>query len=168
MANAPVKKNDSKPADKAADKAADKPADTFDFGAIKPVVAAALPKQDRKTEKPNPMVPIVKVSVDNEFKPMQYGPIPNTMVTTAKNLMHRAASHSLKVGLSIRVVDNGDETSTLIYQAKAEKKERKYTNEQVREWVRAEMANGKKFDGYADDKRMPANVFKAYREAHNL
>lgn len=154
----PVNSTDAKPA---------ATTDAFDFSAITPTAAAELPKQRKENTKANPMLAIVKHSADNGYKPFQYGPLPTDMVKKAVNFMHRAA-RELEIGCSVRQVDNGDGTTTIVYQAKQEKKTRKYTNADVRAWVKTQQDAGTEFAGYDANKRIPADVFKAYRDAHNL
>ena len=138
----------------------------FDFATIVPTAATALPKQ-QKPGKDNPLAATVKASIDDGYKPFSYGPIPDAIAGKAKNLMHRAA-RELGVGLAVRVTSHGNGTTTLVYQAKQEKKERKYTNDQVRGWVAAEMAKGVAFPGYDAGKRLTADVLKRFRDANGM
>jgi len=165
-----VKPADAKPVDA---KPVAKPADAkaFDFTALTVKPAAELPKLARKsgvrTPKVNPMAAIVQKSVDAGYKPMDLDPIPDNMVSKVKNFMYRAARDG-NYGIDIRPRANGDGTTTITFTTKAERKGRKYTAQDVRDWCDAQAADGKPVNGYIAGKRIPAAVAKLYRTAHNI
>lgn len=164
-ASSKSKKTDEIPSDTINKKGTD---GQFDFSAITIQAAPEMPKQNRKAVEPNPLEGAVKASVDAGYKPMQFGPIPTEMVNKAKNLMHRAAREAGH-GLTIRETAGEEGIVTLVYCAKKDKKERKYTIDQVRAWVEENYSEQERAAaGYASDKRVPPGVISAYRQANGI
>lgn len=138
----------------------DAPLTDFDFNAVEVQDAPELPKIANRDEKPNPLVPALRESLDTG-KAKVLPRIPEAARKDADNYLRRAAI-KLGCGVAIRPVDNGDGTVALHFQAKAKSK-RNYTIADVREWARE--------NGYAETDLTPKvqhHVSDAYRAAHDL
>lgn len=104
-----------------------------------------------RPEKPNPLLPAFRKSLD-EGKTLEI-PVRNAdHAKAATNLLRRAAK-TLGVGLSVRPYP---EQGIVRFRAKAQKIQRSYTAEQVREWARE---NG------ADESLLKPRIDKRVREA---
>lgn len=148
---APVEKNEFAP---------------FDYAAVevKPARVTELKKIPRV---PNPLESKVKASVDAGNALMEFGPIPADHENIVRQLMHRAARDAEpRHGLTIRTIKHGDETVTLVFQAKDSTRTRSYTSEDVRVWFEAAIPQDEwEARGYDKMKRVPAAISKLYREA---
>lgn len=136
---------------------------------------APLPKSKRVSKKVDPMLAIVagkvKVSVDAGYVSKDIGPMPSEQAKKVKALMYRAAREAGH-GIKVRDVPSEDDPNliTLRFEAKREKKVRRYTADQVREWADTTYTDhdAKEMFGYVKGKRVPAALAAAYRDAHDL
>lgn len=139
----------------------DTPLTDFDFSTAAVQDSEAMPARAPREEKPNPLLPAVRASLDSNTAKM-LPRVPAAAVKDAQNYLRRAAV-KIDCGIEIRPEDNGDGTVNVHFKAKHEKRERAYTVEDVRAWA-AE-------NGYSESDLQPKvkpYVSDAYREAHGM
>lgn len=133
----------------------------FDFAAVEVADSTQMPARAARDEKPNPLLGAVSDTLLSGT-PKVLPRIPDDKVKDATNYLRRA-SVKLDCGIEIRTERNGDGTTAVHFQAKAEKRNRNYTVEDVRAWADEQ--------GYTDAElwpRVQKHVSNAYREAHGF
>ena len=132
--------------------------DGFDMSALTATPLAAPPV------KPNPLAAQVAASVGDGWDAngrglwMELPPIPAGKVTPVVAMLHNAASQA-NHGLATRTTKNSDGTVTIAFQSKRDRKEAKYTAQDVKDWAR------ENYPGY-DGGKASAEIRKAFRLAN--
>lgn len=135
---------------------------SFDFDNITAVPAT----EPVKTFKHNPLKHLVQEAVDAGYEPRTIGvPVPDDVKKDVIGMLRRAAlpadKGGLDVGMTITEKNNGDETWEISFAVKPEKRERKYSVEDVRAWA-TEQGTPRELI-YP---RVDATVSRGYRIAH--
>jgi hypothetical protein len=132
---------------------AEQSTDAFSFE----VRESAEPIKHVRSEKPNPLAPAFKASLDTG-KTLEI-PVPNAEVAkVAVNHLRRAAKDS-NVGLSVHYYEDA---GVVRFRAKREKIQRKYTSDDIRKWARD--------NGIGDEllfPRIDPRVRAAFKDARN-
>ncbi len=146
----------AKPAAKNAAKDSEKPAAApAPVFAVEEVTDADALKTTR-TSKPNPLLDALRTSLESD-KVLQVPVSSLEQADEAQNLLRRA-SKTLGCGLSMKAT-----ATHIVFKGKKDKRERKYTATQIREWARKE--------GATEDMltpRIAREVRLAFRKAHGL
>lgn len=133
----------------------------FDFGSLTAVPIAAPPK------KANPVAHLAVASKGDDWDAkglgtwMEIPALPAGQVTPLVNLLHNAAKDAGH-GMNTRTTKNDDGTVTVAFQSKRDKREAKYSAEDVKTWA------VENYPGYAKGGKLSAEIRKAYRLANGF